>query len=102
MVTGVLYVEKDLIPRLNGFELLMASYAMAHLKLDLLLMETGYKPTDEKQQKRFNIFLTNSLEEHHEHTGSLFSSFLANESKEADRIKRDTCYGCDGESTLCC
>ncbi|HMS42318.1 MAG TPA: hypothetical protein PKE69_18945, partial [Pyrinomonadaceae bacterium] len=36
------YVEKDLIPRINGFELLMASYAMAHLKLDLLLRETGY------------------------------------------------------------
>jgi len=84
------YVEKDLIPRLNGFELLMASYAMAHLKLDLLLMETGYKPTDEKQQKRFNVFLTNSLEEHHESTGSLFSSYLANESKEADRIKKET------------
>ncbi|RLA78114.1 MAG: DNA methyltransferase [Epsilonproteobacteria bacterium] len=84
------YVEKDLIPRLNGFELLMASYAMAHLKLDLLLMETGYKPTNEKQQKRFNIFLTNSLEEHHESTGSLFSSYLANESKEADRIKKET------------
>jgi len=32
------------LPRLNGFELLMASYAMAHLKLDLLLKETGYKP----------------------------------------------------------
>jgi predicted helicase len=29
------YVEKDLIPRLNGFELLMASYAMAHLQLHL-------------------------------------------------------------------
>ncbi len=84
------YVEKDLIPRLNGFELLMASYAMAHLKLDLLLMETGYKPTDKKQQKRFNVFLTNSLEEHHESTGSLFSSYLANESKEADRIKKET------------
>ncbi len=27
------YVEEHLIPRLNGFELLMASYAMAHLKL---------------------------------------------------------------------
>lgn len=38
------YVETHLIPRLNGFELLMASYAMAHLKLDLLLKETGYKP----------------------------------------------------------
>ena len=65
------YVEEHLIPRLNGFELLMASYAMAHLKLDLLLMETGYKPIN---QKRFNVFLTNSLEEHHEQTGSLYSS----------------------------
>jgi len=83
------YVEEHLIPRLNGFELLMASYAMAHLKLDLLLMETGYKPT-KNEQKRFNVFLTNSLEEHHEQTGSLFSSYLANESKEADRIKKET------------
>lgn len=80
------YVEEHLIPRLNGFELLMASYAMAHLKLDLLLMETGYKPIN---QKRFNVFLTNSLEEHHEHTGSLFSSYLANESKAADRVKKE-------------
>lgn len=39
------YVTNDLIPRLNGFELLMASYAMAHLKMDMLLTETGYKPT---------------------------------------------------------
>ena len=30
------YVEEHLIPRLNGFELLMASYAMAHLKLDII------------------------------------------------------------------
>jgi predicted helicase len=66
----------------------MASYAMAHLKLDLLLMETGYKPT--AKQKRFNIFLTNSLESHHEDTGNLFASYLANESKEADRVKKDT------------
>lgn len=81
------YVEEHLIPRLNGFELLMASYAMAHLKLDLLLIESGYKPIN---QKRFNVFLTNSLEEHHEQTGSLFSSYLANESKEADRVKKET------------
>lgn len=39
------YVETHLLPRLNGFELLMASYAMAHLKLDLLLTETGYTPS---------------------------------------------------------
>ena len=35
----------DILDNNNGFELLMASYAMAHLKLDLLLTETGYTPT---------------------------------------------------------
>ena len=54
------YVDSHLIPRLNGFELLMASYAMAHLKIDLLLKETGYTP---KTNQRLRVFLTNSLEE---------------------------------------
>ncbi len=39
------YIENDLIPRLHGFELLMASYAMCHMKLDMILTEMGYKPT---------------------------------------------------------
>ncbi|PKP14530.1 MAG: DNA methyltransferase, partial [Bacteroidetes bacterium HGW-Bacteroidetes-23] len=52
------YVENDLIPRLNGFELMMASYAIAHLKLDLLLTETGYTPQDTKKDQRFKVFLT--------------------------------------------
>ena len=81
------YVEDDLIPRINGFEILMASYAMAHLKLDLLLKETGYQPA---KQPRLNIYLTNSLEESHPDTGTLFASWLAKESNEANHIKRDT------------
>lgn len=81
------YVEEHLIPRLNGFELLMASYSMAHLKLDMLLAETGYKA---KKRQRFNIFLTNTLEEHHPDTGSLFSTWLSTEANEANSIKRDT------------
>ncbi|TSA26138.1 DNA methyltransferase [bacterium] len=81
------YVEEHLIPRLNGFELLMASYTMAHLKLDMLLSETGYKP---QHDKRFNIFLTNSLEEYHPDTGTLFASWLSNESNEANHVKRYT------------
>ncbi|PVY43160.1 type ISP restriction/modification enzyme [Pontibacter virosus] len=85
------YVENHLIPRLNGFELLMASYAMAHLKLDLLLTETGYKPT---KDQRFRVYLTNSLEEHHPDTGSLFATALANEANEANHIKRDTPVMC--------
>src|SRR5690606_29120027 len=64
------YATEHLIPRLNGFELLMASYAMAHLKMDMLFTETGYKPVDDQ---RFRIFLTNSLEEAHPDTGTLFS-----------------------------
>jgi len=39
------YIEDDLIPRLHGFELLMASYAMCHMKLDMILTEMGYSPT---------------------------------------------------------
>jgi predicted helicase len=81
------YVEEHLIPRLNGFELLMASYAMAHLKLDMLLAETGYQP---KKEQRFNIYLTNSLEEHHPDTGTLFANWLSTEANEANHIKRDT------------
>ena len=85
------YVTNDLIPRLNGFELLMASYAMAHLKMDMLLTETGYKPTDDQ---RFKIFLTNSLEEAHQDSGTLFSSWLSDESNQANEIKRDTPVMC--------
>jgi predicted helicase len=85
------YVESHLIPRLNGFELLMASYAMAHLKLDLLLKETGFKPTKEQ---RFRVFLTNSLEEHHPDTGTLFANWLSSEANEANRVKRDTPVMC--------
>ena len=85
------YVENHLLPRLNGFELLMASYAMAHLKLDLLLTETHYKPT---RDQRLRVYLTNSLEEHHPDTGTLFANWLSTEANEANHIKRDTPVMC--------
>tara|TARA_R110002049_G_scaffold309094_1_gene516811 strand:- start:2506 stop:5691 length:3186 start_codon:yes stop_codon:yes gene_type:complete len=81
------YVKKDLIPRLNGFELLMASYAMAHLKMDMLLTETGVQLSDEQ---RLRIYLTNSLEEAHPDTGTLFSSWLSDEADQANAVKRDS------------
>jgi len=80
------YVEKDLIPRLNGFEILMASYAMAHLKLELLLKETGYQPIN---PDRFHVYLTNSLEEAHPDTGTLFASWLSNEATAANQVKTE-------------
>jgi predicted helicase len=37
------YVSENLLKRIFGFELLMAPYAVAHLKLGLQLQELGYK-----------------------------------------------------------
>ena len=85
------YVQEHLIPRLNGFELLMASYAMAHLKLDLLLRQTGYT---QKTNDRLRVYLTNSLEESHPDTGTLFANWLSSEANEANRIKRDSPVMC--------
>ena len=79
------YVKQELLPRLNGFEVLMAPYAMAHLKLEMLLQQTGCDLNGE----RLRIFLTNSLEEYHIDNGVLLASWLSAESMEANLIKRD-------------
>lgn len=83
------YVDNDLLPRLHGFELLMASYAMCHMKLDLLLRETGYKPANPQKPPRVSVYLTNSLEEYHPDADTLFASWLSKEANEASRIKKD-------------
>jgi len=82
------YIERDLIPRLHGFELLMASYAMCHMKLDMMLTELGYKPTG--TPPRLGVYLTNSLEEGEPANQTLpFAQWLSNEVKEANTVKRD-------------
>lgn len=64
---------------------------MAHLKLDLLLTETGFKPTS---NQRLRVYLTNSLEESHPDTGTLFANWLSSEANEANHIKRDSPVMC--------
>ena len=54
------YVPEHLLPRLYGYELMMAPYAIAHMRLGLKLFETDYKFAAEKT--RANVYLTNSLE----------------------------------------
>jgi predicted helicase len=54
------YVSENLLKRIFGFELLMAPYAVAHLKLGLLLQELGYKF---ESDERLGVYLTNTLEE---------------------------------------
>lgn len=86
------YVETELIPRLHGFELLMASYAMCHMKLDMILTELGYKPTG--NPPRLSVYLTNSLEEGERVEQNLFAQWFTREAKGANAIKRDTPVMC--------
>jgi predicted helicase len=84
------YVHHDLLPRLHGFELMMAPYTIAHLKLSLAFKETGFGIF----HRRLGIYLTNSLEEsaiqESLFTGFGFAQSIADESKEAAVIKNKT------------
>ena len=84
------YVHHDLLPRIHGFEIMMAPYTIAHLKLSMAFKATGFKHFN----RRLGIYLTNSLEEA-DTIGDLFTGFgfaesIAEESKEAAQIKNDT------------
>ena len=111
------YVNDDLLPRMHGFEIMMSSYTMAHLKLDLVLRETGYVQDDARingklfrqddlfdtelatigrnsavlnTNNRVGIYLTNSLEEADPDTQTLWAAqWLSNEAKEANNIKQN-------------
>lgn len=81
------YVAEHLLPRVYGFELLMAPYAVAHMKLGIQLKESGY---DFKADERLRVFLTNTLEEAHEMTGlPLFTQWLADEAAAAGDVKKN-------------
>jgi hypothetical protein len=86
------YVEQDLLPRLHGFELLMASYAMCHMKLDMMLDQTGYKPS--AKPPRLSVWLTNALEPAEREVKDLFFQPLAEEARGASEVKRQTPIMC--------
>jgi predicted helicase len=92
------YVRDHLLPRLFGFELLMAPYAMAHFKLGMLL--AGYDLPKEQQRpwrynfeadERLGIYLTNTLDEAPSEWQKLFGAYriLSEEANAASRVKRD-------------
>lgn len=88
------YVPKHLLPRLNGFELMMAPYAVAHMKLAMVLKDTGY---EFGSKQRLNVMLTNTLEPASSDADfteecqqmSLFEDPLAAEAFEADKTKNN-------------
>ena len=80
------YVPKHLLPRLHGYELLMAPYAIAHLKIGLKLFETGYRF---ESDERARVYLTNALEPAGDEQLMLdFLPALAHEAQAVNEIKR--------------
>ena len=85
------YVRDHLLPRLFGFELLMASYAICYPKLALEIAgtEAGFAMPD---GERLNVFLTNTLEEPHEASSGqliLLAHEIAREAASTDAVKQD-------------
>jgi predicted helicase len=81
------YVSDHLLSRLYGFELLMAPYSIAHMKIGLKLHETGYRFAS---NERARVFLTNSLEAPRDDTGrlDLVLPARAHEARAVDEVKR--------------
>jgi predicted helicase len=90
------FVREQLIPRLFGFELLVAPYAVAHLKLGMQLAAQDL-PEDERRDwtydlasgERLSVYLTNTLEEALKKSEILLGSYIAEEANAAANIKRE-------------
>lgn len=83
------YVNQNLLKRLYGFELMMAPYTIAHMKLGMTLKETGV----EELQERLGVYLTNTLENIVPVQMGLFniglSYAISEESRLAAQVKRE-------------
>lgn len=84
------YVGERLLPRIFGFELMMAPYTVAHLKLALQLQETGFVfgVNPDGSDQRLNVFLTNTLDTLQQQTDAFMSRWIAAENQGADAVKR--------------
>ena len=85
------YVPNHLLTRLHGYELLMAPYAIAHLKIGLKLYETGYLFDSDE---RARVYLTNALEPMHDFSGTFEFAIpaLAHEADAVNAIKKKNSF----------
>lgn len=92
------YVKAHLLPRLFGFELLMAPYAMAHLKLGMQLAAQDLPPAEQagwayefSGNERLGVYLTNALEQSPLQQAPMRGPFRAitDEANAAAAIKRE-------------
>lgn len=82
------YVSQHLLPRLFGFELLMAPYTVDRMKLGLQLKELGY---DFELEQRLQIYLTNTLQQSFQiPPADGFTNWIQDEADKAKDIKQNT------------
>jgi hypothetical protein len=81
------FIRKHILQNYYAFELMMAPYAVGHLKMAFFLEELGHRLTDEE---RFKFYLTNTLEmEELEQTHLPGMASLAEESHLAAQVKEE-------------
>jgi predicted helicase len=84
-VTG--FLKDQILQNFYAFELMMAPYAIGHMKISFLLEELGYKMKDDERVK---YYLTNTLDMHElEKISFPIMSSLSEENKEAIKVKRE-------------
>lgn len=83
------YVDEHLLPRIHGFEIMMAPYTIAHLKLDMLISWWGDKKLEKEHDDRVQIYLTNSLSKAALANKYLLAEMIAREANEANNIKHN-------------
>jgi len=83
------YVPTHLLPRLYAYELMMAPYAIAHMKVGLKLSETGFSAWGKLgPDNRANIYLTNALDPWQKQLDLPGFNALAQEAAAVNEIKR--------------
>jgi len=81
------WIKNHILKNYYAFELMMAPYAIGHLKMGLIFEELGYKMSDDE---RFKLFLTNTLEmEEIEKIDMPFYRSLSEESRLAGKVKKE-------------
>jgi hypothetical protein len=81
------FIREHVLKRFFAFELMMAPYAVGHLKMSFLLEEMGYRL---REDDRFPLYLTNTLDmEELEQFRLPGLTSLSEESRLAGRVKKE-------------
>ena len=82
------FIRRHILRNFYSFELMMAPYAVGHLKMGFFLEELGHRLADDE---RICFYLTNTLDTEELETSRLPGFFsLAEESRLAGRVKKET------------